>query len=219
MKSYSELLKTYIENSGLTLSQLEIRLREAGLATNKTYISKLQNGKLPPAGDEINRALAEVLESDAEELILAAYAEKAPVLNEILDSFTDTFKVLMINNKNFFLRFVQDGDEQAEHFKTNFETIVEYVMSSMGVKDKIDILRELTQIMKTTNYLETSKFDEGYLKIDPSSLFTQEMISIFENMENFPEEKSITELSDDEHIFLTEQLKLYRDLKSKKVIN
>lgn len=150
---------------------------------------------------------------------MAAYAEKAPVLNEILDSFTDTFKVLMINNKNFFLRFVQDGDEQAEHFKTNFETIVEYVMSSMGVKDKIDILRELTQIMKTTNYLETSKFDEGYLKIDPSSLFTQEMISIFENMENFPEEKSITELSDDEHIFLTEQLKLYRDLKSKKVIN
>ncbi|MFP3786688.1 hypothetical protein, partial [Burkholderia sp. SIMBA_024] len=73
------------------MSQIESKLREKGLATNKAYISKLQNGKLPPAGDEINKALAEVLNGDEEELILSSYAERAPFLKAIIDKLFESF--------------------------------------------------------------------------------------------------------------------------------
>lgn len=51
-----------------------------------SYICKLQNGKQPPASDNVNRALAKVLGIDEEEFVLAAYQEKIPtdVLNMLM---------------------------------------------------------------------------------------------------------------------------------------
>ncbi|WP_051289777.1 helix-turn-helix domain-containing protein [Paenibacillus massiliensis] len=75
---YKDLLKSYIENSGLSLREIEEAMREKGFSTNKAYISKLQNGIHPPAGEDITRALAEVTGGDSEALLLAGYIEKAP---------------------------------------------------------------------------------------------------------------------------------------------
>ncbi|WP_405131117.1 XRE family transcriptional regulator [Paenibacillus sp. FSL H8-0317] len=73
---YAEIFRNYVRDSGLSLSQLCDLLHERGFKTTKSHLSKLQNGKLPPAGDKLNDALAEVLSVDPVELKVAAYREK-----------------------------------------------------------------------------------------------------------------------------------------------
>lgn len=75
---YADLLSKYIEESKLSLGELSLRLKNKGISADRSYISKLKNGAKPPASEEINKALAEVTGGDMEELITAAYLEKAP---------------------------------------------------------------------------------------------------------------------------------------------
>ncbi|MEC0167418.1 XRE family transcriptional regulator [Paenibacillus graminis] len=88
--NYSTLLKNSIYKERLTLGEIEEKLKNFGQKTNKAYISKLQNGKLPPAGDRLNEALAIVLNIDPIDLKAAAYREKIPA--EVLER---------INSNNF----------------------------------------------------------------------------------------------------------------------
>ncbi|MER2107439.1 MAG: hypothetical protein ABS949_10920 [Solibacillus sp.] len=54
---------------------------------DKSYLSKLQNNKIPPASDKVNEAIANLLCIDPLELKAAAYVEKIPndVLEKILN--------------------------------------------------------------------------------------------------------------------------------------
>ncbi|ASA25391.1 transcriptional regulator [Paenibacillus donghaensis] len=83
MNTYTEKLQQYIRDSKLSLSQICKLLQSKGLKTEKSYLSKLQNGKLAPASDMMNKALAEVLSVDPVELMAAAYREKIPA--EVLE--------------------------------------------------------------------------------------------------------------------------------------
>ena len=76
--NYSDLLKKYIKDSRLTLDEISEKLNSYNLSASKQYLSKLQNDKLPPASESLNRAIAEITGGDPEELIVAAYLEKAP---------------------------------------------------------------------------------------------------------------------------------------------
>lgn len=86
--TYSSLLKGSIKESGLKLDKLSSLIFElTGNKPSKEYLSKLQNGKVPPAGEKLNKALAEILEIDQTELKVAAYKEKIPkdVLNHLIN--------------------------------------------------------------------------------------------------------------------------------------
>ncbi|WP_312145551.1 XRE family transcriptional regulator [Lysinibacillus capsici] len=85
---YSELLKSAINNSRLSLNEISQELKESGFSADKTYLSKLQNGRIPPASNKLNEALAKILHIDALELKVAAYREKIPqdVLEKLLIS-------------------------------------------------------------------------------------------------------------------------------------
>lgn len=76
MNKYTKLLKKSIESSGLSLSQICRLLESKGFKPGKSYLSKLQNGKLPPASDTMNKALASVLDIDSVELQASAYVVK-----------------------------------------------------------------------------------------------------------------------------------------------
>lgn len=76
--SYIEILRKSINASDLSLSQIARRLEKKGVNIDKSYLSKLQNGKIAPAGEKINDAIAEVLGIDKLELKVAAYREKIP---------------------------------------------------------------------------------------------------------------------------------------------
>lgn len=75
---YHTLLRRAIEKKGISLTQVTFRLAKKDICLDKSVISKLQNGKLPPARDEVNIALAEILEIDVNQFRLAAAKEIIP---------------------------------------------------------------------------------------------------------------------------------------------
>ncbi len=72
------MLKNAIEHKGLSLQQLCFQLAKRDFWVDKSVLSKLQNGKIPPADDKINTVLAEILEIDAKQFRLAAINERLP---------------------------------------------------------------------------------------------------------------------------------------------
>lgn len=83
--TYAELLKQYIKESRYTLEEISKLLLERGLSASREHLSRLRNGKVPPASDELNKALAEITGGDPDKLLLFAHAEKAPL--EFKDKF------------------------------------------------------------------------------------------------------------------------------------
>ncbi len=75
---YQTLLKRGITKKGLSLTQISFRLAKKDICLDKSILSKLQNGKIPPAKDEINIALAEILDIDTNQFRLAAAKEILP---------------------------------------------------------------------------------------------------------------------------------------------
>jgi repressor LexA len=76
--TYAEFLNRAIKKSGLSLDQISMKISFSGASASKQYLSRLQNGKTPPAGDKLHDALAEILKVDPVELKAAAYREKIP---------------------------------------------------------------------------------------------------------------------------------------------
>lgn len=82
--TYATILSNAIKKSGMKLSKISHLVGEiTGHTPTIEYLSRLKNGKTPPAGDKLNDALANVLNIDPLELRAAAYREKIP--KEILD--------------------------------------------------------------------------------------------------------------------------------------
>lgn len=76
--NYSEMLKSAIERNQLSLKQVCFKLAKNDIWLDKAVLSKMQNGKLPPAKDEVNIVLAEILNIDPIEFRLAAVRETLP---------------------------------------------------------------------------------------------------------------------------------------------
>lgn len=78
-KKYADLLSDAISFSGLKLDKIAALVKEiTGSRPAKAYLSRLQNGKGNPASDQLNDALAQILNIDPIELKAAAYREKIP---------------------------------------------------------------------------------------------------------------------------------------------
>ncbi|HZG18045.1 MAG TPA: LexA family transcriptional regulator [Candidatus Bathyarchaeia archaeon] len=98
--SYSEMLSRMIEDSGLTLKAIAEKCNEFGVKIDQSYISKLKTGKLPPASDEVNEAIAKVCDySMVEELLYEAYLEKAPdYIRIFIKNLVKTTKEIIITS-------------------------------------------------------------------------------------------------------------------------
>lgn len=76
--TYASLLKKSIKEADLSLRQICNRLKHRGVIYDVATLSKIQNGKKPPASDRVNIALADVLGIDADQLRIAAIKEVIP---------------------------------------------------------------------------------------------------------------------------------------------
>jgi SOS-response transcriptional repressor LexA len=84
--NYYQLVREYIMASGLSHREISKQCKERGTSVSQAYISQIAKGAVPPASDEVNRAIAAVTGGDPEALIIAGYREKAPlVIREMLD--------------------------------------------------------------------------------------------------------------------------------------
>ncbi|WP_176466372.1 LexA family transcriptional regulator [Terribacillus saccharophilus] len=147
--SYSELLKKNIVKSGLSLSQISERLKERGFSTDKGYISKLQNGKIPPARDDLNRALADILQIHEDELITAAYIDKAPnnkirVLMELRNIEKNTFEMTFRPLINGILNLPQVYNLMREKYSELLEgdALNAFLKKTQTPEDLVDVLKE-----------------------------------------------------------------------------
>lgn len=87
--NYATILKKAIQDSGLKLNKIKDLVQEKhDLNPSIFYLSRLQNGRVTPAGDRLNRALASVLGIDPLDLQVAAYREKIP--KQVLERLTNT---------------------------------------------------------------------------------------------------------------------------------
>lgn len=109
---YSDVLKNYLKKSGLTLDQISEKLKEYNLSATPHYLSRLQNGRVPPASDELNRALAEITEGELNKLVIAAQMDR---LNPILDDLGE-------KGFNEFLNSVIGHMVTRDHFVKDFNT-------------------------------------------------------------------------------------------------
>lgn len=78
IKMYNKFLAFYVKKSGLTLREIANCCKIRGGKIDPSYISKLQNGRLPPPSEKVSRILAIVLNCDPNLLIYLGYIAKAP---------------------------------------------------------------------------------------------------------------------------------------------
>lgn len=158
MKKYHQLLGEYIEQSGLTITELAKRLKESGLNTDRTYLSRLKNNTTPPASEELNKNIAEITGNDSEELIFLAYLEKSPeklksyVENahqlemqldfEIAISFMDDNSFLL--GKNKVTEFLEEKGIEG----TSTEKLLDLLNKRLNIFEKWQLVNLLTS--KTT---------------------------------------------------------------------
>lgn len=136
---YSELLSKYIEESGLSLGEISIRLSNKNIKVDRSYISKLKNDNKPPASEEVTRALAEVTGGDVDALLLAGYIEKAPeeikpYLTEAANTgeLFDLFGSLVMYVENFRSTGTVDEEllRKIEISKRVFANVYKYFLST-----------------------------------------------------------------------------------------
>lgn len=100
--SYSELLRSIIEDSKLSFKELAEKCRQLGKTIDPSYISKLVNNKIPPPSDEVSSIISRACGKDEDMLILEGYLEKAP---KVLIDFINSIRLhskgsLLFNNEN-----------------------------------------------------------------------------------------------------------------------
>ncbi|ARF67075.1 hypothetical protein B7C51_03475 [Paenibacillus larvae subsp. pulvifaciens] len=75
---YSQLIDAGIKLKNYNHSEVVLKLKERGVNVDRTFLSKLRNGKYTSTKDELNVALADVLGIDRDLLRVAAIKEKLP---------------------------------------------------------------------------------------------------------------------------------------------
>ena len=99
---YSLLLKEYVRNSGMSLSEIEAEMRKRGFKRNKAYLSNLQNGKVSPPSFDETCELCDVIGGDSIRLGLTGVLMEisAPeFFTSIKDTITTMIATLLDINK------------------------------------------------------------------------------------------------------------------------
>lgn len=72
------LIKGMVD-SKLSLKEVcQLVYEKSGIKISTSYLSKIRSGTKPPASDQVNLALANVLKIDPVDLLVSVYQEKVP---------------------------------------------------------------------------------------------------------------------------------------------
>ncbi|MFW5433277.1 hypothetical protein [Paenibacillus apiarius] len=85
---YANLLTDAVFSSNMTYQQIVDKCKKRNVRISRSYLSKICTGSMPPASDEINKALVDVLSPVSgltyRELAVAKYKEIIP--SEVLEA-------------------------------------------------------------------------------------------------------------------------------------
>ena len=148
----------------MSLSEISDKLKEKGFSTDKGYLSKLQNGKIPPAGEKLNLALAEILNGNAKKLEFLAYVEKAPddltklILSNLDEDLINSYILFSDKFHGRTINFIGENDpdiEESEEFKKIKNFSIKH-FGDLFLSGKSSIVNELTLAAIQEEYKEYS---------------------------------------------------------------
>ncbi|MBD3843907.1 MAG: hypothetical protein IE909_18925 [Campylobacterales bacterium] len=131
---YSLILKEYISNSRMSLTEIENEMRKRGFNKNKAYLSNLQNGKMDPPPFDVTHVLCDVIGGDPVRLaltgVLMEISEQeffpfmtdtiATMLATLLDINKDKWSVLV---SDFFSSEVSEVSKEEVMELFNYDTL------------------------------------------------------------------------------------------------
>ena len=140
--SYSKLLKKLAVESGYTSTEIIEKCKENGVNIDKSYYSKILNGKLSAPSEDYSRIFAKVLGVDERLLVLEGYLDKAP--KEVVECL-NKIKELMINTS---LKVYEN-----EFANLDLENIVNEIPTSNFIIEilDVDISTGMTDLIKLSN--------------------------------------------------------------------
>ncbi|MDV6378223.1 hypothetical protein ORD22_08175 [Sporosarcina sp. GW1-11] len=163
MKIYHDLLRDSISRSRLSLADISDQLIDMGFSTKKDYLSKLQNGKIPPARDDLNTALARILDIDENELILSAHLAKSPqAFKNIISEYNQLGRLLTDSIKQLFTTFSVEkllSQEDIKSLVADGFTIHEPDLFLTEIKEKMSSLDKWTLYQSAIQKFEI-KYEE-----------------------------------------------------------
>ncbi|KIL45730.1 LexA family transcriptional regulator [Jeotgalibacillus soli] len=110
---YNDLLNKYIKQSQLSLREISRRSKDKGHSVSQAYISQLLKGDTPPPSKEVSIVIAEITGGDPDNLLLAAYLEKAPDhMKEFFNNFDVENYRLLNNTLNNMKESVYENEEE-----------------------------------------------------------------------------------------------------------
>ncbi|TVY09904.1 hypothetical protein [Paenibacillus cremeus] len=218
--NYADMIKDYIARSPFSLQVLSNKLKKIGFQVDKAYLSKLQNGKVSPANNELNRAIAELTGNDPELLIRAAYMEKAPeeVKEELNKADLVTDLLTMIGD----LSAIADKGKQhkddlvkLKRLKMQYQLPID-IDETLYLNNPIELLMQLNHLLRFQKWKDTRKKQGIIIKTKFEEYLKEEETSIPQWFLNARSNSySMTNLTSDERDYLEACLMTYRALKLK----
>lgn len=141
--SYKDLLKEYVQNSGMSHREISRKCKELGKPVSQAYISQLIKGDVPPPSEEVSRILAEVTNGDPDKLITTGYIEKSPLeVQNLIKHYVDRLDLYTHMVASFFsdVELPDDHDEQdKERFMNEIKNIGETI-NKIPIEERIDFV-------------------------------------------------------------------------------
>lgn len=229
---YSLLLKEYISQSGLSLTEIEYEMRKRGLSKNKAYLSSLQNGKMPPPPLDVTHALCDITGGDPLRLSLTGVlmeiseqdfflinkdTNKVSTMDAIKEIIVTTIATLTDINKYKLSRLFSDS-----FIKNGIELTEEDALEGLSYSNAKEVLNQIMKDITLSNIIK-----EGTKSLEEAAEIVQHTVR---NVENKFEEKGQTvseilldanylegEVSDEEFDYMLHCLVVYRKLNLKPI--
>ncbi|GLV66263.1 hypothetical protein Bmyc01_49320 [Bacillus mycoides] len=201
---YSLLLKEYISNSRMSLTEIENEMRKRGFNKNKAYLSNLQNGKMDPPSFDVTHVLCDVIGGDPVRLALTGVIMKISQ-QEFFPVWTDTIATMLAT----FLDINKD----------KWSWMISEIFSMQGFelsKEKVDEIFDYASLKQHVN----QAIEEIPFKEIAESVIEQEMggKEVFTEvlMDTTGDQSDVLEkITQDEAEYLNECLAVYRKLNLK----
>lgn len=234
---YSLLLKEYISQSGLSLTEIEYEMRKRGLSKNKAYLSSLQNGKMPPPPLNVTHALCDITGGDPLRLSLTGVlmeiseqdfflinkdTNKVSTVDAIKEIIVTTIATLTDLNKYKLSRlfsdsFINYGIELTEEdalkaltyndAKESLNQIMEDFTLSNIIKEGTKTLGKAAEIENTASNIEIKFEEKG-----------QTVSGILKEKTTIPDANYLEgDVSDEEFNYMLHCLMVYRKLNLKPI--
>lgn len=224
---YSLLLKEYIAQSGLSLTEIENNMRKRGLNKNKAYLSSLQNGKMPPPPLNVTQALCDITGGDPLRLSLTGVLMEISeqdffLINKDINKLTpiDAIKEIIVTTIATLtdINKYKLSQQFRDFFNDNGLVFTEEeVLEVLTYKDTKEILDQVLEMIPLNEFNEA--FKKGVNASSPEEA-KEIMIEVTRNID-FKKKSKLEanyidgEITDEEFDYLMHCLVVYRKLNLK----